>query len=70
MSCYHRALGDRDERPGALRAPFPRAVGAAAWDPVVTRDRVRYAKPDPDLFLTAADRIGADIMTAWSSGTA
>jgi HAD superfamily hydrolase (TIGR01549 family) len=29
--------------------------------PLVTRDQVRYAKPDPDLFLTAADRIGADI---------
>jgi HAD superfamily hydrolase (TIGR01509 family) len=29
--------------------------------PLVTRDQVRYAKPDPDLFLTAADQIGADI---------
>jgi HAD superfamily hydrolase (TIGR01549 family) len=29
--------------------------------PVVTRDQVRYAKPDPDLFLTAAARIDADI---------
>jgi HAD superfamily hydrolase (TIGR01509 family) len=29
--------------------------------PFVTRDQVRYAKPDPDLFLTAAERIGADI---------
>ncbi len=29
--------------------------------PLVTRDQVRYAKPDPDLFLTAADRLGADI---------
>ena len=28
---------------------------------VVTRDQVRFAKPDPDLFLTAADRIGVDI---------
>ncbi len=24
--------------------------------PVVTRDMVKYAKPDPDLFLAAADR--------------
>jgi HAD superfamily hydrolase (TIGR01549 family) len=29
--------------------------------PMVTRDQVRYAKPDPDLFLTAAQRIGVDI---------
>jgi HAD superfamily hydrolase (TIGR01509 family) len=29
--------------------------------PMVTRDQVRYAKPDPDLFLTAAKRIGMDI---------
>ena len=29
--------------------------------PVVTRDQVRYAKPDPDLFVTAAGRLGVDI---------
>jgi HAD superfamily hydrolase (TIGR01509 family) len=29
--------------------------------PLVTRDEVRYAKPDPDLFLTAAAKIGVDI---------
>jgi HAD superfamily hydrolase (TIGR01509 family) len=29
--------------------------------PVVTRDQVRYAKPDPDLFLAAADRLGMSI---------
>src|SRR6476659_7872652 len=28
---------------------------------VVTRDQVRYAKPDPDLFLAAAERLGVDI---------
>jgi phosphoglycolate phosphatase-like HAD superfamily hydrolase len=36
-------------------------LGLPANTPLVTRDQVRYAKPDPDLFLTAADRIGADI---------
>jgi len=29
--------------------------------PVVTRDQVKYGKPDPDLFLAAADRLGAKI---------
>lgn len=28
---------------------------------LVTRDQVRYAKPDPDLFLTAAERLGVGI---------
>jgi HAD superfamily hydrolase (TIGR01509 family) len=28
---------------------------------VVTRDQVEYAKPDPDLFLAAANRLGVDI---------
>ena len=32
--------------------------------PVVTRDQVKYAKPDPDLFLAAAARIGQPIETA------
>lgn len=28
---------------------------------VITRDLVRYAKPDPDLFLAAAEKLGVDI---------
>jgi HAD superfamily hydrolase (TIGR01509 family) len=28
---------------------------------VVTRDQVKYGKPDPDLFLAAADRLGVQI---------
>jgi len=28
---------------------------------VVTRDEVQFAKPDPDLFLAAAERLGVDI---------
>ncbi len=32
--------------------------------PVVTRDLVKYAKPDPDLFVAAAERLGAPIETA------
>ncbi|WP_202844901.1 HAD family hydrolase [Luteimonas saliphila] len=43
-------------------APNIAALGVdPAKVPVVTRDQVRYAKPDPDLFLAAADRLGVDI---------
>ena len=30
-------------------------------DPIVTRDEVRHAKPDPDLFVAAAARVGVDV---------
>jgi HAD superfamily hydrolase (TIGR01509 family) len=33
-------------------------------DPVVTRDEVTHAKPDPDLFVAAAQRIGVPIDNA------
>jgi HAD superfamily hydrolase (TIGR01509 family) len=39
-------------------------LGLPVDTPLVTRDQVRYAKPDPDLFLAAAARVGADIGTA------
>ena len=32
--------------------------------PIVTRDEVRYAKPDPDLFIAAAAKLGVEIETA------
>jgi HAD superfamily hydrolase (TIGR01509 family) len=38
--------------------------------PVVTRDQVKHAKPDPDLFLAAADRLGAKIEHAVVIGDA
>ncbi len=38
--------------------------------PVVTRDMVKYAKPDPDLFLAAAERLNAPIETAVVVGDA
>lgn len=48
---------------GAERSARPamELLDLAPDAPLVTRDLVRYAKPDPDLFLTAADRIGVDI---------
>ena len=36
-------------------------LGLPAGVPIVTRDQVPYAKPDPDLFLAAAARLGVDI---------
>jgi HAD superfamily hydrolase (TIGR01509 family) len=36
--------------------------------PMVTRDMVRRAKPDPDLFLAAAALIGVDPRQAWVVG--
>lgn len=36
-------------------------LGVGPEVPVVTRDQVEHAKPDPDLFLAAAERLGANI---------
>jgi HAD superfamily hydrolase (TIGR01549 family) len=49
----------------ATAGPVLRILGV---DPdrvtVITRDQVRYAKPDPDLFLAAAEKLGVAIETA------
>ena len=39
-------------------APVLKPLGVADEVPIITRDQVRYAKPDPDLFLAAAKRLG------------
>lgn len=39
-------------------------LGQPQDTPMVTRDQVRYAKPDPDLFLAAANQVGVDIRHA------
>jgi HAD superfamily hydrolase (TIGR01509 family) len=41
--------------------PVLETLGVDAAAPVITRDQVRYAKPDPDLFLEAAARLGVAI---------
>jgi len=53
------AIATSGERVGAARV----LAGLKVPDdvPIVTRDDVRYAKPDPDLFLAAAQRLGVDI---------
>ena len=42
--------------------PTIEALGVPKDVPVITRDQVAHAKPDPDLFLAAADRLGVDIV--------
>ena len=41
--------------------PTLEMLGVGADVPVITRDQVQRAKPDPDLFLTAAERLGMPI---------
>jgi HAD superfamily hydrolase (TIGR01509 family) len=45
---------------GRLKTAGPalEVLGVGPEVPIVTRDQVRHAKPDPDLFLTAAERLG------------
>src|SRR5437588_8768260 len=44
--------------------PTLAALGVDPLVPVVTRDQVGHAKPDPDLFLAAAERLGVPIADA------
>jgi HAD superfamily hydrolase (TIGR01509 family) len=48
---------------GRLRTAGPNLemLGVAPDVPIVTRDQVQYAKPDPDLFLAAAEQLGVSI---------
>jgi HAD superfamily hydrolase (TIGR01549 family) len=41
--------------------PTLQLLGVHPDVPVITRDQVAHAKPDPDLFLTAAARLGVEI---------
>src|SRR3954471_15304623 len=52
------ATSGRMQTAGPVLAHLGVDLGAV---PVVTRDQVRHAKPDPDLFIAAANRLGVDI---------
>jgi HAD superfamily hydrolase (TIGR01509 family) len=41
--------------------PMLGLLGVGAAVPVITRDQVEHAKPDPDLFLAAAQRLGVEV---------
>jgi phosphoglycolate phosphatase-like HAD superfamily hydrolase len=53
------AIATSGERRSA--GPALEMLGLPADTPLVTRDLVRYAKPDPDLFLAAAELIEVEI---------
>jgi HAD superfamily hydrolase (TIGR01549 family) len=48
---------------GSARTALPtiQALGAPSDVPIITRDRVARAKPDPDLFLAGAEALGVPI---------
>lgn len=48
--------------------PALKILGVGADVPVVTRDQVQHAKPDPDLFLAAAERLGVEISESFVVG--
>jgi HAD superfamily hydrolase (TIGR01509 family) len=41
--------------------PTLEQLGVPSHVPIITRDQVQHAKPDPDLFLAAAERLGVPI---------
>ena len=49
----------------AAARPALEAIGVdPARVPVITRDQVQHAKPDPDLFIAASTRLGIDVAEA------
>lgn len=48
--------------------PALEMLGVPASVPIVTRDQVRYAKPDPDLFIAAARKLGVQVNTSFVVG--
>jgi len=52
----------------ATARPAVALLGADPAVPLITHDDVPHAKPDPDLFLAAAQALGADIERAWVVG--
>ncbi len=51
-----------------VAGPALAMLGVPGGVPIVTRDQVPFAKPDPDLFLAGADRLGLDVRNAMVVG--
>jgi HAD superfamily hydrolase (TIGR01509 family) len=49
-------------------SPALKILGVGDEAPVVTRDEVQYAKPDPDLFLAAAECLRAEVSQSFVVG--
>ena len=57
-------MGDRDQRLHRERGSHDGGTRHPDTTPVITRDQVVHAKPDPDLFLAAAAALDVDIAHA------
>jgi HAD superfamily hydrolase (TIGR01509 family) len=48
----------------AVAQPVLEMLRVPASVPIITRDQVAHAKPDPDLFIAAAERLGAEVSSS------
>jgi HAD superfamily hydrolase (TIGR01509 family) len=48
--------------------PALEMLSVPASVPIITRDQVRYAKPDPDLFIAAAKKLGVSVTNSYVIG--
>jgi phosphoglycolate phosphatase-like HAD superfamily hydrolase len=60
-AAYNRLASQVRPLPGALELLARLSAIGCPWTvPVITRDMVAHAKPDPDLFLAAINRLGVE----------
>src|SRR3984893_6396222 len=74
LQCRHdEAYARRSAQGGRMGGARP-CLGPIGIDPthvpVITRDQVEHAKPDPDLFIAASNQLGVDVADAVVTGTA
>jgi HAD superfamily hydrolase (TIGR01549 family) len=64
LAMYHVPWAIATSGHADVARPVLEVLGVPDNVPIVTRDQVPYAKPDPDLFLAAAARLGVAIEDA------